>query len=480
MTIQYEIIEDILNNLDGVYMVIDPEWNISYINSSSKNILGFSAKELIDTDIRETLPDVISMFYKTLSNAFRHQESYIVTAHYGPTKKDIELSVQPTKNGLLAIFKDISVKNDYIKTIESSGIQHKAILDIITDALIGIDSKGIITSFNNDAVKLFGYKCTEIIGENVSLLLPESERRSHEEYTAYSDLNEGKVIGKERDLIAIRKDGSTFPIDLKVSPMNIEGDYGYLGIIRDITERKTAENKILEEKYIAEKANKAKSEFLSSMSHELRTPMNAVLGFSQLLLIKTTDDDDKKSINEILTAGNHLLALINQVLNLSKIESGTLPLSFEKYRLTDLMNDCLITIMPIANQQEIEINNKIDPLTSIMVKVDKTHFRQIILNLLSNAIKYNKKNGKVSVDCLQMSDNLLRITISDTGKGLNSKQQTLIFKPFERAGAENSHIPGTGLGLVICKDLIEKMNGSIGFESEEGKGSRFWIQVPIS
>ena len=227
----------------------------------------------------------------------------------------------------------------------------------------------------------------------------------------------------------------------------------------------------------AERANHAKSQFIASMSHELRTPMNAVLGFSQLLLLKATDEQEKQSINEIINAGNHLLDLINQVLELSKIESGALPLSIDSYRLIDLLNDCLITIMPIANKQEIKIDNNIKPTSTYIIHVDKILFRQIILNLLSNAIKYNQKNGEVIIDCSPVEDNILNISISDTGRGLTTEQQSHLFKSFDRAGAENSHIAGTGLGLVISKDLIEKMNGTIGFESEAGKGSRFWIQI---
>lgn len=344
-------------------------------------------------------------------------------------------------------------------------LDHHAIVSIA-------DRQGNITYVNDKFCEVSGYNRDELVGKNHRLL--KSDQHPKEFYQdIWNTISQGKIW--KGDVCNQAKDKSYYWVESTISPfLDDRGiPYQYVSIRTDITH-------ILKAKLEAEKANKAKSEFLSSMSHELRTPMNAVLGFSQLLLIKAKDDDSKENINEIINAGQHLLELINQVLELAKIESGTQPLSIDSYRLTDLINDCLITIMPTATQQEIEINNKIDPLNLSMVKVDKTKFRQIIFNLLTNAIKYNQKNGKVSIDCLQMNDNLLRITISDTGKGLTPEQQLRIFKPFDRAGAENSHIPGTGLGLVISNDLIERMNGSIGFESEAGKGSCFWIQIPFS
>ena len=230
----------------------------------------------------------------------------------------------------------------------------------------------------------------------------------------------------------------------------------------------------------AEENSQAKSKFLSSMSHELRTPMNSVLGFSQLLLLKATDEQEKQNINEIINAGNHLLELINQVLDLAKIESGITYLSFDNHNLNDLLNESLSTIMPIADELSIVIDNNVDLPLNIKINVDKARFKQILLNLLSNAIKYNSENGKVTIDCSFNDNNMVRLSFSDTGKGMTSIQKSHLFQSFDRAGAENSNIVGTGLGLVITKDLIEHMNGTIGFESEVGEGSRFWIQIPFS
>lgn len=239
------------------------------------------------------------------------------------------------------------------------------------------------------------------------------------------------------------------------------------------------EQKLLIAKKMIEKASQIKSEFISSMSHELRTPMNAILGFSQIIQMQSKDDKTKENIKEILNAGDHLLELINQVLDLSKIESGTEYLSIESHNLNDLLNECLSTIKPIADKRSIVIDNNVDLPPDTKINVDKSRFKQILLNLLSNAIKYNSEKGTVTMDCSLTDKKMLCLSISDTGRGLTSEQKTHIFKPFDRAGAENSNITGTGLGLVITKDLIEQMNGTIGFESEVEKGSRFWIEIPL-
>ena len=248
--------------------------------------------------------------------------------------------------------------------------------------------------------------------------------------------------------------------------------------LEELVEDRTANMKLARDE--AEKANAAKTHFLSSMSHELRTPMNAILGFSQLLAMDTKDESMKENLNEILNAGDHLLELINQVLDLSKIESGSISLLIKSHNLNDLLNDCLSLINPVAAKYSITIDNKVDPSLNPMINVDEGRFKQVLLNLLSNAIKYNSENGKVTINCSSNDKNMLCLSISDTGKGLTPEQKSHLFKPFDRAGAENSNISGTGLGLVISKDLMEKMNGTIDFDSEVGKGSCFEIKIPSS
>lgn len=258
-------------------------------------------------------------------------------------------------------------------------------------------------------------------------------------------------------------------------------------LYREVRRRKVVEQKLLdlnkslvEARYEADTANKAKSQFLSSMSHELRTPLNAILGFSQLLEMNENDDETKQNIDEIITAGNHLLKLITEILDLSKIESGKIEISIASHNLNELLYYCLAIIKPAADKRSISIENNVIAFLDITVNVDEMRFKQVALNLLSNAVKYNSENGKVIIDCSKVEGNMLQLSITDDGNGLTMEQQHQLFKPFNRVGAEASNIEGTGLGLAISKDLIELMGGSIGVESEVGKGSCFWLKIPLS
>jgi signal transduction histidine kinase/CheY-like chemotaxis protein len=299
------------------------------------------------------------------------------------------------------------------------------------------------------------------------------------------------------ELTYIRKDGSRFPAVVSVTALRDaqDGIIGYLLIGTDNTARKQieAERKLLDQalkeknielegaKSAAEKANLAKSEFLSSMSHELRTPLNAILGFAQLLETGSPPPSgvQKRGIDQILQAGWYLLSLINEILDLALIESGKLSLLPETVIMTEVMNECRAMIEPQAKQRDITVSfPSVDD--RYFVTADRTRVKQILINLLSNAIKYNRLGGTVSVECASSAPGRLRIRVIDAGEGLSPEKLAQLFQPFNRLGQETTAVEGTGIGLVVSKRLVELMGGAIGAESTVGAGSVFWIELNLT
>ena len=253
------------------------------------------------------------------------------------------------------------------------------------------------------------------------------------------------------------------------------------GTNMDITELKLAEKRVLKAKEVAEKANKAKSEFLSSMSHELRTPLNAILGFAQLIgMDPSLNVEQKENIGEIRNAGEHLLQLVGDVLDLAKIESGKLTLSIETLAPVGLIKECVALVKPQAEARSVQLCLSTNELADYTVCADRVRLKQVFLNLLSNAIKYNRDQGRIIITCSLVDDQYLRVLVEDTGRGIAKDRQAEVFQPFNRLGAELGNIEGSGVGLVICKQLIGQMGGRIDFESEEEVGSQFWIDLPTT
>ncbi|NOX42289.1 MAG: diguanylate cyclase [Gammaproteobacteria bacterium] len=258
---QTKQLKDILERTNDAYLSVDATWNITYANQQCYNLLGVNTEEIIGLDLRDVLPDVVSMFYKALRRVLTNRESLQTDAYYGPTGKHLELDANPTDEGLLAVFRDITIKKNNEQLIRDAEIRLRTILDTIAEGLITIDDKGLINSFNPAAETMFGYTAKEVIGLNVSILIPEDERQQHEGYTSNSQLYASRIIERTRDLQGLRKDGSVFSLELNVSPLYVKDSCGFVGILRDITERKRNENELLKHRdHLEELVNKRTEE----------------------------------------------------------------------------------------------------------------------------------------------------------------------------------------------------------------------------
>jgi len=361
----------------------------------------------------------------------------------------------------------------------------RSLIEANTDALITCDPSGIINDINKQMESLTGCTRDELIGTPFKNCFTDPERAG-----AALDLvlSEKKLTNYE--LTARASGGGETVVSYNAATLfNRDGKLqGVFAALRDITEPKRLEQALQDKnaelesaRLVAEKANLAKSDFLSSMSHELRTPLSAILGFAQLVESGTPPPTptQKRSIDQILKAGWYLLELINEILDLALIESGKLSLSLEPVSLAEVMHECQAMIEPQAQKRGISVTFP-RFATPAVVKADRTRVKQVLINLLSNAIKYNKLGGTVVVDCLASTPGRIRICVEDSGNGLAPEKLTQLFQPFNRLGQEANSEEGTGIGLVVCKRLIEWMGGIIGVESTVGKGCVFWIEMNLT
>jgi protein-histidine pros-kinase len=343
-------------------------------------------------------------------------------------------------------------------TLGQSEAKFRGLLESAPDAMVIVDGSGRIVLVNAATERLFGYPRAQLMGNTADLLMQ----------TPQVDGQGGE------DMLGIRRDGSSFPIEVSHSPLQTEDGPMMSSAIRDITARKQIETELM-------RASRAKSDFLSGMSHELRTPLNAIIGFAELLQMKTPDNSltvkQQDYVSHILEGGNHLLVLVTQLLDLAGIEAGRLNLSIAAVDVGIVLRYVQGLMAPIA--QKAEVNFIVDVPQHIPdARADELRLRQVLLNFISNAIKYNNAGGEVVLTAEMVADGNIRFKVSDNGIGIPPDRSEELFQPFSRLGAEHSKVSGTGIGLAFSRKVVEAMSGTVGFKSEVGKGSTFWVDLP--
>jgi PAS domain S-box-containing protein len=486
-------LEDLVAASPSMIFRIDPqEFKITYASPNVGSLLGYQPSEVVGVRNfwrRVLHPDDLERATRHLRDAFEAsslqiEEEYRLRSKEGRYRwcfsvMRVEYDEKARPTAILWYCGDISDRRAAEQALLDSEERIRAILRTANDAFVAMDLGGRIVDWNEQAEVMFGWPREEALGRILDdTILPESYRGDRDEGLAMRLAKAGaQALNRRLEVTGLRRNGEEFPIELTIWSSGTEGDHTFNAFIRDITERKRAEAAVRKAQQEAEDANRAKSDFLSRMSHDLRTPLNAVLGFAQLLSADALSDSQRECTHQILKGGGHLLDLINEVLDIARIESGRLSLSPEAVDVHDLVRHSVDLVTPLAAQRGITIAVDDGSAPGKPALADRQRLSQILLNLLSNAVKYNRPGGRVTLAFEQRPDERIRINVTDTGSGIADEKLQLLFQPFERLGAETTGIEGTGLGLTLARGLAEAMGGALGVRSELDRGSTFWVEI---
>jgi protein-histidine pros-kinase len=464
------------------FIVVGATGLIQFVNQQTENLFGYPRGEIIGQPIEMLVPDRARGKHPGLRGSYGEHPAArpmrgrnLSGRRKDGTEFSVDISLTPldTSQGLLvaAAVRDATERKEAEARFES-------LLEAAPDAIVVADEQGTITVANHRATDLFGYSTDELIGQPVEMLVPHQNREHHPQLrSGYVGHPAVRPMGAGLQLWAVRKDGSRFPVDISLSPLETPSGILVSAAVRDITERLAAEEALRAAKEEAEQANLAKSEFLSRMSHELRTPLTAILGFTELLQLGGMPSDQRDLfVDRTHRAGQHLLGLINDILDISRVDTGSLVMSIEPVDAALLIEEATGLIAPMAQSRRIVIANSVE---DAMVMADVGRLRQVLLNLLSNAVKYNRESGAITVSS-RLADDFVSITVSDTGPGIAEKDLPRLFQPFERLGVQTGEIEGTGIGLAICRGLVDMMGGTIEVTSGIGEGTRFTVRLPAA
>jgi PAS domain S-box-containing protein len=475
-------------SLDAIIVWRSPEQTIEYWNQGAEKLYGYSASEVYGRPIHEVLKTGFPLSKADIESKILQQGEWdgrlLHTQKTGgrvAVLSRMQRIAQPESDFVLEVNRDITNIEEAERAVAEAAAHLKAIVETAVDGIVTIDEQGIIESINPAAGKIFGCLTSEVIGKEIGLLMPDlSSHFGAGALANYLRTVDRETIGSGQETRGLGADGREFPVEFGVAETVLGDMHFYTVLVRDATARKEAERALIEAKDAADAANRAKSEFLANMSHEIRNPMTGIMGYADILLERLQDRGAIECVRTIKDSGQYLLQIINDLLDLAKIEAQGLELEKEDIHLPTFLTDVYTLMEGAARAKGLPLSLKYDGVIPYEIESDPKRLRQILINLLGNAVKFTDRGGVELAVHFDIDQAELQFRVSDSGIGMTEEQQHNLFKPFTQGDSSMTKTyGGTGLGLAITKRLVEALGGRIGVHSLPERGSTFHVALPV-